>query len=479
MKVKLNLALRKALISCYALAAPVATTICTGGAFVGGALAYTMTIPAQAATYTATGDTDDDGGVILFDTATADDTVIMQMDDENGTKFWWNTAPSDYICDAGTIQINSWKMTDGSSNKSWTFNSTITGDGDIEFIPWTTSSSTTNNNLFTFTGDMSAWTGDVIALANSSGAYGLSVAVTGETSTAASGTGSITIEGSDEYLEYSFTGAATIANKAITVSNLYFNGGGSYTVNSPLVVSGTTSIAADTDVVLNGANSITALSMGSGSSLEVALDASLDISGAYSFSDDTSIVNYGQITFSEGAQLDISDITFSINDDGSYSATLISGTGSISYGDLALSDIFTADSLSNKASYSFADGVFTFSYDDSSLVYSDGGTLDLGVGTSVGGLSYSDDYPVVINTSNTTLNLTTDIAATRLEVNNAISLTVTSSNDSVLNSGNIVIGSGSTMVIMGDILGDDASFSGSSSDSTLQFVLSPVKPLST
>lgn len=281
MKLHLPKSLRAALLACLTLFTPAASTLTTGTLIASG-ITYTMlSSQALAETYTVTGDTTGTGGTLLFDTATADDTVIMQFDTDNGTKFWWDTAPSDYTCDAGIIQINSWQVTDGSTTKSWTFNSTIIGGGNIEFIPWSTTSGASNDNLYTFTGDMSAWTGNIIAVANTSGAYGLSVAVTGTTSSAASGTGSITIEGSAEYLSYSFTGATTIANSSIAVSNLYLYSGGSYTVTGNLTVSGTTTIDDSTTLVLASGTSSSLNTISVGTSSSISVIGTLTLTGSY------------------------------------------------------------------------------------------------------------------------------------------------------------------------------------------------------
>ncbi len=308
MKLKINQSLRAALVACYSAALPVATTVTTG-AFISGSVVCTMSSQAYAEDETVETDTYEDTytiigketasiGYNLFYAADENDLVIMQLDSTN-TKFWFGTSynGTTYItsnvgtCDAGTIQINSWTVTDGSTTKTYNFNSTIIGSGDITFTAWSTTSGATNDNLFVFTGDMSAWEGSITAKANSSGAYGLSVEVTGEASSAASGQGSITIEGPAEYLEYGFTGATTIANSFITVSNLKLNDGGTYTValtdaDTPtLTVTGTTTIDDSTSLVIASGTSASLKNLDLGEDASITVLGSLSISGEITASD--------------------------------------------------------------------------------------------------------------------------------------------------------------------------------------------------
>ncbi len=195
--------------------------------------------------------------------------------------------------------------------------------------------------------------------------------------------------------------------------------------------------------------------------------ATLTISGDYTFN--SAIDNSGTVSILAGASLDISsliDKTYY----GDYSITLINGGTVTLDANFDCATYFTEASLDGLTNLRFVDGVLYYTIAGDIIRYSSGGSIPLGIGEVVNGVTYSDTTQVVLQDLPVTVNLTTDVAAECLGVDGIVA-TFTTGNGSKLNSDNIIICNAGTLVVTGDILGDNASFTNSDSDATIEFVL--------
>ncbi len=242
-----------------------------------------------------------------------------------------------------------------------------------------------------------------------------------------------------------------------------FAGNGNFLDITSDIVASTTSAAISGNVDFSGETSLGAVTVASG--------AGLSLSGDYIFNE--AITNNGTVTISSTATFDITallDLSVAGTD---LTLTLIDG-GSLSMASgWTVESLFTEDSLAGLSDYSFSAGVFTYTIAQAitDIVYSTGGTLDLAVGTTVGEATYTDASEVTINTADTTLNMTGDIAPASLTIGDGITVDVTASGEYTLNSSDITIGAGSTLEVATDLLGDAVSFANSDASSTLSLDL--------
>ncbi|MFI3244072.1 MAG: hypothetical protein R3Y56_07465 [Akkermansia sp.] len=342
MKLHLPQSLRSALLACLALVSPIAATLSTG-TLVAGAITYSMLAPqAQAVDY------DDEHTLTVTDNAT----VASYLNDEqysDGYKVIMNMS-GDWIAggawstDVDEIQVDSWVVNNGSVAEL-TFNSLITGTGDISY-------GYNGPNRYVFTGDMSGWSGNMSDTGvGTTGKVVLSVTVSDASGdaarTAASGKGSITISGA---LVYSFHTDTTIANTSIQAGAVSFananesptenitynlknsveatghNGNGSngtskgvsyiYDTDSLITIGNYTTV----NLMANAegaASTLTAetLSLGENAKLSIALNQSAVVS-SITLGTDASIVNFGNCSFSAAVTANVLNASFAAESTG-------------------------------------------------------------------------------------------------------------------------------------------------------------------
>ncbi|MFI3243511.1 MAG: PEP-CTERM sorting domain-containing protein [Akkermansia sp.] len=272
-----------------------------------------------------------------------------------------------YVCNAGTIEIINMKIVNGSTFSTYTFNSSIVGEGDIEFHSWYYSGSVsadeytrlpTNCQLYQFTGDMSGWSGNLTTTTaddedfiNSPGEYvydddgnlvgkqadyadvmpdgytsssicgarttgGLSLNIGSirdddgnitylveSSDVAASGTGSIDLQNDRCYITYDYSESACIANTSISAATINLKGGADYTIISDVTATLLLSIDHDTSVTMCSESSSQI------TALELAEGASLTLSSGSSFyiSDVITVSGEEQITLESGSLFSFSD----------------------------------------------------------------------------------------------------------------------------------------------------------------------------
>lgn len=169
------------------------------------------------------------------------DIYVIQMDINNG----WSSASDEttYIF-SGTIYDGSGvTYSDGDEGTT-----TYSGNGNITYYNFNSSA---NKFVFSFTGDVSNFSGDIISTEGQlttdyAGGLSLIFATTDTDSfDAASGTGTINLTGtSSEYVTYSYSSEyeVTIANMSITAPVINFEGGADYDVNSPVTATSSVNI---------------------------------------------------------------------------------------------------------------------------------------------------------------------------------------------------------------------------------------------
>ncbi len=184
---------------------------------------------------------------------------------------------------AESIVIQQWTISDGFDGGLYTFNSAVTGSGNLIFNVWKGGTAT---NTYNFTGNMSAYTGSIISNPSSGQTSGgLILNFNGTARETVSGTGDISLGATA--LTYNLTGgASTIKNAEIAAKGLTFTGGtadtaSSYSVDSLVsVTGGSFNVAANTSVTMNSGSSLTldssvtssltgTLSFATGSTLDV------------------------------------------------------------------------------------------------------------------------------------------------------------------------------------------------------------------
>lgn len=210
-------------------------------------------------------------------------------------------------------------------------------------------------------------------------------------------------------------------------------------------------------------------------SVTVAPNVTLGIGGQYTFN--SAIVNAGTVLISAGALLDVTALI--TKEVGIFELTLTNG-GTLIWGDdfeSNYTNYFTQDSLDsvNSLYWECSDGVYRIFYEiveiEQIITHSTGGTLNLGINETVDKASYTDEYKVIINSQSATLNLTTTIAPVELSISDDITVKVTATDGALLNSKDIIIGTGSTLEVATALLGDDVSFANSYNASTLSLDL--------
>ena len=321
MKLHLPKPLRNSVLACIAAVAGIATPTLGTATFAGGVVAFTLASQqAMAETYEIT--TDGDGHLT---SATADDKLILNLTG-------WLT-PNGTLTINAPVEIVKGEITDGSSNRTYTFNGAITGSGIFSCCP--PDGSGANNQTYVFQGDMSAYSGDMSIVAAKTGVF---------TFNGKTGTGAVSAMNASSVVNLGNN--AVVNNSAISATNI--NIGTGVTVQSTLTLGGT-----------------------------------INLSGT--------ITNTGSITFAEGTVLNLANIA---ETDGKYviitggtvdmsALTAESITGVRTYGrewsfnsDGTISYVLTADSIIwNGGAVSLEEGATVGEY-----VFNDGDFLTFSTG---------------------------------------------------------------------------------------------------
>ncbi len=280
-------------------------------------------------------------------------------------------------------------------------------------------------------------------------------------------------------------GAATVLNTISYADNATVNfaadSGDSLTLSN--AVTGTNisaNIQGEGSVSFAAGATLTALNVESGASLSLSgatvvsnsitnagtlsLDGTLTISSTITNTD-------GTINIGSGTLLDITAITEWAEADGVYSYSIIDG-GTINIDDSFSADIsslFTDSSLLGKQNVSFVDGVFSYTLLDG-VTYT-GGSLDLQVGTEVGGTEYVDGYAINFTTDDATVNLTGDVEPSSVVIADGLTVILGSVSGATLSSTDIGMGAGSTLIVDVEVLKEGSSFGVTAADSTLVYDL--------
>ncbi len=184
------------------------------------------------------------------------------------------------------IYVTSWWINNGSSTRAYTFNSAITGSGNITFEAWANGV----NSTYTFKGDMSSYSGNITTFAGSAAITdgGLTLKFEGTARSSVAGTGLINT--TSKPIEFRLdAGDATITNSSITghTVNIY---------SASTVDSAPTNYTVSSDITATSAFNVGSRShvtMGDGSSLTLGEDVSFFVSAT------------GSLTFASGSVLDL------------------------------------------------------------------------------------------------------------------------------------------------------------------------------
>lgn len=293
MKLKLPVRLRSALLRCMLAAAPLASTLATGALALGG-IVFSLS-PVQAAETTLWSNTQ----IEALESSTSDDTIIMSFN--TNTNLYLSS--SDKIYNAGTIYVNYWKIVAGYSNASYTFMGDIVSynnKGDISYQSWGSSSS---NNTYIFSGDVSTFSSNMLSIAGT-GSYagGLNLEfndVNTDNITAISGTGAINLAGtSSEYLSYNYSSGQTVSidNTSITAPVINFNGA-TYNLNCVATASESLNIGDETTLNVNAGFTSLDVSLGDDATLYIAAGATATNMGDLNMGTGASLVIDGTYTF--------------------------------------------------------------------------------------------------------------------------------------------------------------------------------------
>ena len=243
MKLHLPKSLRRAVLSCLALAGSLSTTIGTGFIAGGAVTIAFVTQEAKAAPNDGVRDT------ITITTNNADisneyygseDEITFDLTDSNG-----HLKMADITISAQVV-INNLNITNGSSGTNnagrfYRFENKISGEGPF--------SSTFKAQHYTFSGDMSEYSGSMSLTQNTE--FKSSLTFDGNTS----GTGSIEVTNGNVLNVF----GATMKNSSITTSNLNISGASSFAGN---ITATNTSVASGSSVTLAGTqNNLGALTL--------------------------------------------------------------------------------------------------------------------------------------------------------------------------------------------------------------------------
>ncbi len=429
---------------------------------------------------TSSGDITADGVATFNASISTDGTLYVRNGNArtfNGTvaaaEIWTTNGTNNYektVAVAGQIYLNG-----GTSN----FKDSVTA-GRV-YIANGSTATFTKDVTATANSDVTDATGD-IELNNCTVTF--DGAVTAETVTVTSATGTKTFNSDLDATTLHVDASATVnLNGTTTLDSLSLTAAGTVNLTGAVTVSDTTTVSAGS-LVITGEGSLSGDITLAGGSLTVdsTLSNNLKVTTAGSSLNASSLNS--TITLSDGVSLALSNVSsLGTSFELDLTAWDLVKTGVYEIFTGLSSDIttenwaVTGDSIEGYiAVWTYEeDGSLTLSYeiDNTSIIYSDGGTLNLGIDEVVGEYTYTtDECTVTIKTDSATLNMTSDIAPISLTIGDAAGeagITVTlAESDFTLNSSDIIINANSTLVVSGDELGTAVSFANSSADSTIE-----------
>ncbi len=510
MKLHLPTGLRSALFACFAavtaLGSTFATSTMTGGVFAVTLAAVTSSVARAyedaegVRTYTGTNNTNilppgEDDGISK---------IVFQLTNSGSTNWIGSTVTfaQEILIndDASTEAAEGLCLNNGGGNAA-TFSGKVSGNGLLS-----KSGAGTNMKLI-FTGDVSEFTGDIalgatvaftMAFGGLADATGAEVSENVTSEAGVSGTGDISFTTNNNTLVYNYTGERT----AYVTNEISSTGAN---VQSKLVVAGSANTTFTKDVsayslnltstgttTFAGTASVTnTLTVAEGSSLTVGEGGSLTTTGTNNLNGTltnngaltlggtvkltSAIVNNGTVTFdtSSALTLDLTALTFTAGENGTFSAQLFSGTGTTPALDLAnenVSILLQNPELATNLAY--VDGVLSYS---SPLTYSKGGDFAWGVGALLDNdVPFSAGSAVVFSGGDTNATLTEPISVDRLTVleGTTLSLSTGGTAENVLTSANPIVVSGK-LILKDNVLASTSQVQGTG---VLEFAGLPSQP---
>ncbi len=348
MKLHLPSGLRAALLACFAVFTGMGTTLTTA-TIVGGTFAVVIAAPSAYATDYVGGH---NGGKQIFCSAdgstwespynTLAGDVITFGTEASGiaVKGWlpYSGGSPELTIKAKVVLAEGGGLTiDDGSDKTYTFSGAVSGVGTFRVA-----STSAYKHTFHFTGDMSAFTGNIVADSNSANR----TIQFGNGATSSGTINAASIVAQDDKVTTIFDGSydvtSTMDIAKLTVRNGTLRLLGKSAEGAPATVS---------------ASTVTALTLDKTATLEVTDTATLTLNGAVAMVN--SITNEGTVTLGDSATLDLTKMAYSRN--GSvYTATVFTGNGTHAEIDVDRVTLFGESRIINKIAQN---GVVTFSID--------------------------------------------------------------------------------------------------------------------
>ncbi len=348
MKLHLPSGLRAALLACFAVFTGMGTTLTTA-TIVGGTFAVVIAAPSAYATDYVGGH---NGGKQIFCSAdgstwespynTLAGDVITFGTEASGiaVKGWlpYSGGSPELTIKAKVVLAEGGGLTiDDGSDKTYTFSGAVSGVGTFRVA-----STSAYKHTFHFTGDMSAFTGNIVADSNSANR----TIQFGNGATSSGTINAASIVAQDDKVTTIFDGSydvtSTMDIAKLTVRNGTLRLLGKSAEGAPATVS---------------ASTVTALTLDKTATLEVTDTATLTLNGAVAMVN--SITNEGTVTLGDSATLDLTKMAYSRN--GSvYTATVFTGNGTHAEIDVDRVTLFGESRIINKSAQN---GVVTFSID--------------------------------------------------------------------------------------------------------------------
>lgn len=299
MKLHLPLFIRKSVLACMLALSSIATTVVSGTMVAGSAMwvIYNVAAEAQEEVQTVTITDNEDGRLT---TTPAGSLIIMNLQGTSAGR--WLIGPGTTHNVLADVQIDSLSITNGSSSATYNFTGDITGDGVFE----RTNNASASKQTYVFTGDMSQYSGNMNLAKENDGSTFCFVGNQ-------SGTGNISIA----------------AGNSIAVDGAVMNNS-SITSAGTLTVSGNSFFAGDVTSTgtLNVLNKAT-------------FNHNVNVNGNLFLGAGALIINDGLFTFGDAVTLDLSNVGYTINDQGQRVFSLFSSdsTGTSNFSSLTANNL--------------------------------------------------------------------------------------------------------------------------------------------
>ncbi len=426
MKLHLPSGLRAALFACFAAFAGIGTTISTatitGGVFavaIAGQSVYATDYIGGVSGTKIVGRETADGDVTELHSMTANDTVTFA-----GVSGWFpvnnsTTYNANLVLNPGTDGAAALTVSDASSGRVYTFTGSVSGEGDFDIT-------TTVGGAITivFTGDISAYTGDMSIINTSGGARTLDIKNETEDGTVrVVNAASITASARDNFTVQIF--GQNQINSALDIKVLKIRNtsvteltkGGS--VDELIVDSGAT-----LKIAAGGALTLTDATFNGG--LEVAGAEGDKAAGALTLNGTITglvgSVNNGAVTFGENAVVTLGDSTFTQQEDGSYTLALFSADSTGTMTGLTVDNLDGVVTAGREWTFD-ENGTISYTITCQDLHYT-GGTLEWNVGATMQDGTFADGDMVTF-TGETEATLGAPITSAMVTVENEATLSLT------------------------------------------------------